>query len=60
MKEVTEYLLDMECVVLDLAHIYTSEGMFYFCYCPWKRNEILSAFREMLEEILENLEKIEL
>ena len=56
MKEVTEYLLDMECVVLDLAHIYTREGMFYFCYCPWKRKEILSAFREMMEEILENLD----
>ena len=56
MKEVTDYLLDMECVVLNLAHIYTSEGKFYFCYCPWERKEVLSAFREMLEEILENLD----
>lgn len=56
MKDVTDYLLDMECVMLDLAHIYTREGAFYFCYCPWERKDVLSSFREMLEEILENLD----
>lgn len=56
MQEVTNFLLDMECVCLDLAHIYTREGRFFFCYCPWEKKEILAAFREMLEEILENLD----
>ena len=55
-KEVREYLLDMESVILDLDHIYTKEGVFYFCYCPWEKKEVLSSFREMLEEILGNLD----
>lgn len=56
MKEMTDYLLDMECVVLDFAHIYAKEGEFYFCYCPWEKKEVVASFREMLEEILENLD----
>lgn len=55
-KEVKNYLLDMDCVVLDLEHIYVQERSFYFCYCPWEKREILSAFREMLEELLGNLD----
>lgn len=51
-KEVKNYLLDMECIVLDLEHIYTMDGKFYFCYCPWEQKEVVPAFREMLEEIL--------
>ena len=54
--EMKEYLLDMENVLLDMEHIYTKEGDFYFCYCPWKRNEILTSFRWMLEEILGNID----
>ena len=55
-SDVTDYLLDMESVVLDLEHIYTKEGNFYFCYCPWKKRDVLTSFREMLEEILGNLD----
>ncbi len=55
-EDVREYLLDMENVVLDLEHIYTKEGVFYFCYCPWERKDLLNSFREMLEEILGNLD----
>lgn len=55
-SEVEEYLLDLEGVFLDLEHIYTKEGMFYFCYCPWKREDSLLSFRSMLEEILGNLD----
>lgn len=54
--EVRNYLLDMECVMLDLEHIYTQEGTFYFCYCPWEKKDVMTAFREMLEEILGNLD----
>lgn len=56
MQEVKDYLLDMECVILDLEHIYTREGTFYFCYCPWERQDVLTSFRMMLEEILGNLD----
>ena len=55
-KEVRDYLLDMESVILNLEHIYTKEGAFYFCYCPWEKKEVLSSFRELLEEILGELD----
>lgn len=55
-KEMKDYLLDMESVVLDLKHIYTKEGQFYFCYCPWEKQDVLVSFRRMLEEILEDLD----
>ena len=56
MKDVKNYLLDMQNVLLDLEHIYTKEGRFYFCYCPWEKQDILTSFRLMLEEILGNLD----
>ncbi len=55
-KEMKDYLLDMESVLLDLEHIYTKEGKFYFCYCPWEKQDVLTSFRAMLEEILGNLD----
>lgn len=55
-EEIRDYLLNMESVVLDLDHIYVQEGKFWFCYCPWEKQEILKAFRSMLEEILGNLD----
>ncbi len=55
-EEIREYLLDMESVILDLNHIYVQEGCFYFCYCPWEKQEVLKSFRNMLEEILGNLD----
>lgn len=54
--EMKNYLLDMESVILDLEHIYTKEGKFYFCYCPWEKQEILTSFRKMLEDILGSLD----
>ena len=50
--EVKAYLLDTENVLLDLEHIYTKEGKFYFCFCPWQPQEVLNSFRRMLEELL--------
>mgnify|MGYP003303002061 CR=1 FL=1 len=54
--EMKNYLLDMESVLLDLQHIYTKEGGFFFCYCPWEKREVLASLRNMLEEILGNLD----
>ena len=51
-----DYLLDIESVLFDLAHIYTKEGQFFFCYCPWEKKEVLNSLRKMLEEILGNLD----
>lgn len=55
-REIKDYLLDMESVVLDLGHIYTKEGQFFFCYCPWEKQEVLTSLRRMLEEILGDLD----
>ena len=55
-SEIGDYLLEMENVLLDLEHIYTKEGQFYFCYCPWKSEDVMTAFRGMLEEILADLD----
>ena len=55
-KEVRNYMLDMESVLLDLNHIYTKDGRFYFCYCPWEKKEVITSFRELLEEILGDLD----
>lgn len=55
-REMKDYLLDMESVVLDLGHIYTKEGQFFFCYCPWEKQDVLTSLRRMLEEILGNLD----
>lgn len=52
LQEVRDYLLDTESVVLDLEHIYTKESTFFFCYCPWEKQDLLTALRNMLEEIL--------
>ena len=51
-QEMKEYLLDAECILWDLEHIYTKEGQFFFCYCPWKKQELVVSFRSMLEEML--------
>ena len=54
--EMKDYLLDMESVILDLEHIYTKEGKYFFCYCPWEKREVLTSLRRMLEEILGDLD----
>ena len=56
MKEVKNYMLDMEGVILSLEYIYTKEGNYYFCYCPWKKQDVMNSFRSMLEEILGELD----
>ena len=56
MKEVKNYMLDMEGVILSLEYIYTKEGNYYFCYCPWKKQDVVNSFRSMLEEILGELD----
>lgn len=55
-REMKDYLLDMGSILLDSGHIYTREGKFYFCYCPWERQNEMNSFRMLLEEILGDLD----
>jgi hypothetical protein len=54
--EIKNYLLDAESVLLDFRHIYVREGVFYFCYCPWIKKDVMLGLRELLEEILGKLD----
>lgn len=51
-KEIKDYMLDMDNVLLDPEHIYMKEEEFYFCYCPWQKEDSFDALRGMAEEIL--------
>lgn len=56
LQETKEYLLDIGDVMLDLEHIYTKEGEFFFCYCPWEQKEITVKLRTLIEELMEVLD----
>lgn len=47
--EVKNYLLDVNCLSLDPAHIYLSGDRFYFCYCPAFQGDILGKFHVLTE-----------
>lgn len=51
-KEIKDYMLDMDSVLLDPEHIYMKEEEFYFCYCPWQKEDSFDALRRMAEEML--------
>lgn len=55
-REMRNYLLDMQNVIMDPEHIYRAEDQFYFCYCPWQKNDILTALRDLLEQLLGTLD----
>ena len=56
LREVKNYMLDGDNIVLQLDHIYVKEGKYYFCYCPWESRDLMHSFRMMLEDILGNLD----
>ena len=43
------YLLDVNCLSLDPGHIYVSDEIYYFCYCPGLEGNILEKFHELTE-----------
>ncbi len=55
-NETKEYLLDQNCLCLDMEHIYVKEEQFGFLYCPWETADVAKAFRKLLEEILGKLD----
>ena len=46
---VKNYLLDVNCLSLDPGHIYVSDEIYYFCYCPGLEGNILEKFHELTE-----------
>ena len=46
---VKNYLLDVNCLSLDPRHIYVSDEIYYFCYCPGLEGNILEKFHELTE-----------
>lgn len=47
--EVNNYLLDVNCLSLDAAHIFWQDGQFYFCYCPGLKGNIWDNFHILTE-----------
>ena len=47
--EVKNYLLDVNCLSLEPAHIYLHKGQFFFCYCPAFQGDILGKFHVLTE-----------
>ena len=39
----------MNCLSLDPGHIYVSDEIYYFCYCPGLEGNILEKFHELTE-----------
>ena len=46
---VKNYLLNVNCLSLDPGHIYVSDEIYYFCYCPGLEGNILEKFHELTE-----------
>lgn len=46
---VKNYLLNVNCLSLDSGHIYVSDEIYYFCYCPGLEGNILEKFHELTE-----------
>ena len=47
--EINEYLLDINCISLEPAHIYQKDRQFYFCYCPAFKGNIREEFHALAE-----------
>ena len=47
--EVENYLLDVNCLSLDPAHIYMENDTYYFCYCPALGDDIRGKFHVLTE-----------
>lgn len=54
--EVNNYLLDVNCLSLDPAHIYREDEQFYFCYCPALKGNIWEEFHSLTEYFVRELD----
>lgn len=48
-REVNNYLLDVNCLNLDPEYIYYQNGRYFFCYCPTFKGNIWEAFHVLTE-----------
>ena len=48
-REVNNYLLDVNCLSLNPEHIYHQGEKYYFCYCPAIKGNVWEAFHTLTE-----------
>lgn len=53
---IQNYLLDVNCLSLNPAHIYESNGQFYFCYCPFKAGDMWTNFHVLMEWFVKEMD----
>lgn len=44
-----DYMLDINCIVLDPQYIFCKDDVYYFCYYPQLQQSIISSFHELTE-----------
>lgn len=49
LKEMDNYLLNVNCLSLKPEHIYWNDGKYYFCYCPALEQDLWEEFHELTE-----------
>lgn len=49
LKEMDNYLLNVNCLSLDPEHIFWSDGNYYFSYCPMLEQDLWKSFHELSE-----------
>lgn len=49
LKEMDNYLLNVNCLSLNPEHIYWNDGKFYFSYCPAMEQDLWEKFHELTE-----------
>lgn len=49
LKEMDNYLLDVNCLSLNPECIFWKEGIYYFCYCPALEQDLWMSFHELSE-----------
>lgn len=49
LKEVENYLLNVNCISLNPEHIFYSEGKYFFSYCPAIQKDLWTEFHQLTE-----------
>lgn len=49
MERAEEYFLNPERLLLNPQYIFFEEGRYYFCYCPFAKEPVWTAFRRLMD-----------
>ena len=49
LKEIENYLLNVNCLSLNPEHIFYEDGKYYFSYCPMLQQNLWAEFHELTE-----------